>query len=95
LQEPEVRRVALQQLVMRTKALRLPGRAGDICEELPEPPAHAAVVGAVHELDCIGALTLEGGEEALTPLGELLAKLPVDAKLGKLIVYAPLENTSS
>eukprot|EP00873_Tetraselmis_striata_P009250 jgi/Tetstr1/429514/TSEL_019419.t1 len=86
-QEPEVRRVALQQLVMRTKALRLPGRAGDICEELPEPPSHQAVVSAVHELEAIGALTLQDGEEELTPLGELLVKLPIDARLGKLIVY--------
>lgn len=77
----------MQQLVMRTKALRLPGRAGDICEELPEPPSHQAVVSAVHELEAIGALTLQDGEEELTPLGELLVKLPIDARLGKLIVY--------
>jgi HrpA-like RNA helicase len=87
-QEPEVRRVDLQHLVMRTKALRLPGRAVEICAELPEPPSLETVKGAVAELAAIGALTLERGEnhEALTPLGELLVKLPVDCRLGKLIV---------
>eukprot|EP00959_Pyramimonas_sp_CCMP1952_P343749 7200306-Pyramimonas_sp.AAC.1 len=55
-QEPEVRRVALQQLVMRTKALRLPGLAAEICAELPEPPSAESVAGAVAELGAIGAL---------------------------------------
>ena len=32
-----------------------------------------------------GALTARA--EKLTPLGELLTKLPLDARLGKLIVY--------
>ena len=85
--EPEVRRVALEQLVMRTKALRLRGlggtRAADICSRLPEPPDIEAVNVAVMELTCLGALT---PQEELTELGKLLAKLPVDARLGKLIL---------
>lgn len=39
----QVRRVPLEQLVMRAKALRLPGLAGQVCAELPEPPAAEAV----------------------------------------------------
>jgi len=85
--EPEVRRVALEQLVMRTKALRLRGlggnRAADICGRLPEPPDMEAVSAAVMELTSLGALT---ASEELTDLGKLLAKLPVDARLGKLIL---------
>ena len=87
--QPEVRRVALEQLVLRTKALQLQAHgsdlAADVCAELPEPPTTEAVSGAVEELVLCGALT--AGAERLTPLGELLTKLPLDARLGKLIVY--------
>ena len=73
--EPEVRRVALEQLVMRTKALRLRSlgghRAADICSRLPEPPDREAVDGAVMVLTALGAFTQD---EELTELGKLLAK---------------------
>ena len=35
--DPEVRRVGLQQLVMRVKALNLEGNAEAVCSRLPEP----------------------------------------------------------
>ena len=83
--DPEVRRVGLQQLVMRVKALNLPGSAEEVCARLPEPPERAAVHNAVEDLRCIGALA--AGDEHLTPLGKLLAQLPTDARLGKLVVF--------
>ena len=83
----QVRRVALEQLVMRTKSLRLSGlhghRAADFCARLPEPPDAEAVRSAVMELTSLGALSQS---EELTDVGRLLAKLPVDARLGKLIL---------
>ena len=82
-----MRRVALEQLVMRTKSLRLPGlhgnRAADFCARLPEPPDAEAGRSAVMELTSLGALSQS---EELTDVGRLLAKLPVDARLGKLIL---------
>jgi hypothetical protein len=83
--DPEVRRVGLQQLVMRVKALNLEGNAEAVCSRLPEPPQTAAVHNAVEDLRCIGALA--AADEHLTPLGKLLAQLPTDARLGKLVVY--------
>ena len=83
--DPEVRRVGLQQLVMRVKALSLPGSAEEVCARLPEPPEPTAVHNAVEDLRCIGALAVD--DEHLTPLGKLLAQLPTDARLGKLVVY--------
>ena len=68
---------------MRAKALRLPGLAAQVCAELPEPPAAEAVLSSVEALQGLGALT---EDETLTPLGELLAKLPLDPRLGKLIL---------
>ena len=82
--DPEVRRVGLQQLVMRVKALSLPGSAEQVCARLPEPPEPAAVHNAVEDLRCIGALAHD--DERLTPLGNLLSQLPTDARLGKLVV---------
>ena len=83
--DPEVRRVGLQQLVMRVKALSLPGSAEQVCARLPEPPEPAAVHNAVEDLRCIGALAHD--DEHLTPLGKLLSQLPTDARLGKLVVF--------
>ena len=73
----------LEQLIMRIKSLRLPGLAGEICAELPEPPAPAAVTASVAELEGLGAID---AAEQLPPLGQLLATLPIDPRLGKLIV---------
>ena len=39
----------------------------------------------MEDLRCIGALAVD--DEHLTPLGKLLAQLPTDARLGKLVVY--------
>ncbi|KAH8053103.1 hypothetical protein JL722_9769 [Aureococcus anophagefferens] len=55
----------------------------------PEPPEPAAV--AASGLVAIGALTAREAaddDEQLTELGALLARLPVDARLGKLVVLA-------
>ena len=82
--EPEVRRVPLEQLLMRIKSLRLPGSAASIAAQLPEPPDPAAVLASIRELETLGALD---PDENLTPLGALLATLPIAPRLGKLIVY--------
>ena len=66
--EPEVCRVALEQLVMRTKSLRLPGRADESIGRLPDPPSRDAVAAAVAELSSLGALD---SDECLTPMGQV------------------------
>ena len=90
--QPEVRRVALDQLGLRLKALpagMVPGRtATEACASLPEPPDPERVQTAATSLMAIGVLERRRDEagEALTELGSVLAKLPVDARLGKLCV---------
>ena len=90
--QPEVRRVALDQLVLRLKALpegMVPGKtATEACAALPEPPDPESVQIAATSLMAIGALERrqEEADEVLTDLGSVLAKLPVDARLGKLCV---------
>jgi HrpA-like RNA helicase len=87
-QAPEVQRVPLEQLVLRIRAMNLPGTAAAVCERLLEPPSHDAVEKAVLELVSLEALAVnkEDNSEELTDLGKHLANLPVDARLGKLIL---------
>lgn len=57
---------------------------------LLSPPPAAAVAEAVSGLTALGALQQEvggGGAEALTPLGQHLADMPMDAALGKALLY--------
>ncbi len=86
-QSPEVQRVPLEQLVLRIKALKYEGTALQVCNKLVEPPAQVAVENAVNELKFLEALT---AEEVLTPLGIHLSSLPVDCRVGKLILLGAM-----
>ncbi|PIK44367.1 putative ATP-dependent RNA helicase A [Apostichopus japonicus] len=80
--EPEIFRTPLHELALTIKLLRL----GDITEFLNkaiEPPPLDSVVEAVAGLKAMHALDVQ---ENLTPLGRVLAKLPLDPKLGKMII---------
>lgn len=81
-QSPEMLRLSLQDLVMRVKICKL----GDIETALSQaldPPSSKNVRRATDALIEVGALTTG---ENLTPLGTQLAKLPLDAQLGKLVL---------
>ena len=68
--------------------MNLPGTAASVCQRLLEPPSTDAVNKAVMELVSLDALKIdtEAKTEELTDLGKHLANLPVDARLGKLIL---------
>jgi ATP-dependent RNA helicase DHX29 len=83
-QTPEMLRLSLQDLVMRTKICKL----GDIEQTLSQaldPPSSKNIRRAIDALIEVDALT--PGEE-LTALGRQIAKLPLDAHLGKLVLLA-------
>jgi len=87
-QTPEMLRLSLQDLIIRVKICRL----GDIESALSQaldPPSIKNIRRAIDALSEVGALT---SNEELTSLGRQIAKLPVDAHLGKLIL---LGNTFS
>jgi len=93
-QPPEVQRTPLEHLVLRIHAVGLhsrdpSGKAAAICARLIEPPNPAFVAKAVEQLVRLGALELEpgSGREHLTALGGHLARLPLEARLGKLVLY--------
>lgn len=89
-QAPEVQRVPLEQLVLRIKALKYPGTSAEVCARLIEPPAPQAVQRAVEELTFLEAMTIENGKEQLTALGVHLSTLPVDCRIGKLILLGAM-----
>jgi ATP-dependent RNA helicase DHX29 len=79
-QTPEMLRLSLQDLVMRVKICKL----GDIEQTLAQaldPPAPKNIRRSIDTLIEVGALT---PNQELTTLGVQLAKLPLDAVLGKL-----------
>jgi ATP-dependent helicase HrpA len=80
--DPEIKRVSLAGVILRMKVLRL----GDI-EHFPflDPPQPRAITEGYRVLEELGA-TSEDGE--LTPMGEQLGKLPLDPRLGRMILGA-------
>ena len=87
-QAPEVLRVPLQALCLAVKAAGgAQAPLADTLGALLTPPAPGAVAAAVEALSELGAL---GAEEALTPLGRHLARLPCDARLGKALLYGAM-----
>ncbi|KAK3052761.1 hypothetical protein LTR09_006244 [Extremus antarcticus] len=82
-QSPEMLRLSLQDLVMRVKICRL-GNIEEALAEALDPPSSKNIRRAIDALIEVGALT---ESEQLTPLGNQLAKLPLDAQLGKLILF--------
>jgi ATP-dependent RNA helicase DHX29 len=83
-QTPEMLRLSLQDLVMRTKICKLGDIEATLAEAL-DPPSSRNIRRAIDALIEVDALT--AGED-LTPLGRQIAKLPLDAYLGKLVLLA-------
>jgi len=80
--EPEILRASLAAVILRMKALRL----ADI-EDFPfiEPPLGRAVADGYQLLQELGAVD---DDKRLTPLGTQLAKLPLDPRVGRMILAA-------
>jgi ATP-dependent RNA helicase DHX29 len=82
-QTPEILRLSLQELVMRVKICKL-GGIEETLASAPDPPSAKNVRRAIDALIEVGALSKS---EKLTPLGRQLAKFPLDAAVGKLVIF--------
>ncbi|KAM4743028.1 putative ATP-dependent RNA helicase DHX34 isoform 1-T2 [Anableps anableps] len=83
---PEIHRVALDSLVLQMKSMDL----GDpLSFVFIDPPPTASIQTAVTYLKEQGALDSRG---ELTSIGRLLAQLPVDVVIGKMLVLGSLFN---
>ncbi len=78
--DPEILRSSLAAVILRMKSLRLDG-----IESFPfiDPPSGRAIADGYHLLQELGALD---ASNALTPVGRQLARLPVDPRVGRMIL---------
>nr|CAD7460813.1 unnamed protein product [Timema tahoe] len=86
---PELHRVPLEQLLLRIKTLpRFANKdVHDVLGGTIEPPCDENIDSALVRLQLVGALNVE---KELTPLGRHLASLPVDVRLGKLMLFGAI-----
>lgn len=79
---PEIQRVPLDSLLLQLISMGLPD-----ARKFPfiEPPPKASIETSIAFLKEQGALV---ENEQLTPIGELLAQLPVDVIVGKMLIMA-------
>jgi ATP-dependent helicase HrpA len=80
--DPEVLRSSLAAVILRMKALRL-----EDIEAFPflDPPPRRAVADGLALLSELGAIDEQQG---LTPIGQKLARLPVDPRIGRMLLEA-------
>ncbi|CAI5729208.1 unnamed protein product [Peronospora effusa] len=99
----EIHRVSLEQLCLQIKKLEFGSIKGFLSKAI-EPPAEDAIDAAIQELVDIAAFrivspkknlhvgikSIDDEEVVLTPLGNHLAMLPLDARIGKFLVYGSI-----
>lgn len=84
----EIRRAPLASLCLQIKSFGIASSCGEFLGGCLDPPPIQSVQDALEELFEIGALDRD--DESLTTLGEHLAKLPVDVKVGKLLLLGAI-----
>ncbi|GLT88688.1 hypothetical protein SLE2022_067030 [Rubroshorea leprosula] len=85
-QLPELLRTPLNSLCLQIKSLQVES-IGEFLSAALQPPESLAVQNAIDFLKMIGALD---EKENLTNLGKFLSMLPVDPKLGKMLIMGAL-----
>ncbi|XP_073413655.1 putative ATP-dependent RNA helicase DHX57 isoform X2 [Dendrobates tinctorius] len=88
-QPPEIHRIPLEQLCLRIKILEMFSecRLETVLSRLIEPPRVESLQASKLRLQDLGALSQQ---EKLTPLGYHLASLPVDVRIGKLMLFGAI-----
>ncbi|XP_071346753.1 ATP-dependent RNA helicase DHX30 [Trachinotus anak] len=84
---PEILRTPLESLVMQTKIHSPNCKAEDFLSQVLDSPEQEAVRDAVRNLQDIGVLDRT---ETLTPLGERVACMSCDPRLGKVLVLSAM-----
>jgi ATP-dependent helicase HrpA len=84
--DPEILRSSLAAVILRMRSLKLPR-----IQEFPfiEAPLGRAISDGVQLLEELGAMESEGVRQgALTPIGKQLAALPLDPRVGRMLLAA-------
>ncbi|XP_019623182.1 PREDICTED: putative ATP-dependent RNA helicase DHX57 isoform X1 [Branchiostoma belcheri] len=88
-QVPEIQRAPLEQLLLRIKILDIfkDQELQHVLSRILEPPDRTSIETAIVRLQDLGALNRD---QELTPLGYHLAQLPVDVRIGKLMLFGAI-----
>ena len=84
--DPEIRRSALSGVILRMLALGL----GDV-RKFPfiDPPSPKAIQEGWNTLEEVGAVTSQkGSHQKMTEVGQRLSRLPLDPRLGRMLIEA-------
>ncbi|XP_072778119.1 ATP-dependent RNA helicase DHX29 isoform X2 [Taeniopygia guttata] len=84
---PEILRVPLEELCLHIMKCSL-GSPEDFLSRALDPPQQQVIGNAMNLLKKIGACQLN--EPKLTPLGQHLAALPVNVKIGKMLIFGAI-----
>lgn len=84
---PEILRVPLEELCLHIMKCSL-GSPEDFLSRALDPPQQQVIGNAMNLLRKIGACHLN--EPKLTPLGQHLAALPVNVKIGKMLIFGAI-----
>ncbi|EMR10458.1 hypothetical protein PNEG_01172 [Pneumocystis murina B123] len=84
---PEILRSDLQEICLQIKAIGMKDSVSKVLSETIEAPSKKAVENGLQRLYSLGALD---ENENLTPLGTILATLPVEPSLGKMCLMGAI-----
>jgi len=87
--DPEILRTNLASVILQMRALRL-GRIEDF--PFLDKPDPRTIRDAYETLLELGALDGHGGNAKLTPVGQSLARLPIDPRIGRMVLAAAEEG---
>ncbi|KAL0487405.1 ATP-dependent RNA helicase DHX [Acrasis kona] len=86
---PEMKRIALDQFILRIKLMGM-GEIESVMNQCIEPPQESQIKSAISNLKKLHALVNCNDRLELTALGYHLATLPVDIRMGKMMIYASM-----
>lgn len=87
--DPEILRTSLGHVVLHMLSVGVAHTAEDVTDfGFIDPPDTRAVSDGITELNELGALSSTSGVLRLTPLGRHLARIPIDDRLGRMILEA-------
>lgn len=90
--EPEIQRTSLASVILQMASLGL-GAVADF--PFIDPPDMRAVKAGVQLLEEIGALEINSRTPQLTRIGRQLARLPIDPRLGRMLLAAADNGASA
>ncbi|MEE1296136.1 MAG: ATP-dependent RNA helicase HrpA [Bifidobacterium sp.] len=92
--EPEILRTSLGSVVLHMLSVGVAHTAQDVTDfGFIDPPDMKAVADGFHELTELGAIDRKRGEIRLTKVGRQLARIPIDTRLGRMLIEAARTTT--